>query len=146
MTTPAYFTAAAQRPNKAIRMDFFLLHTVTCSMFFSTLFNLPWLDQRSKARMLEWKGRIDLLIYSSRGNPNLLSNEISEYPVTSDWKEVFARSCTHPTDDGHLAKLVRAFAHGERVCRPFENKKPLMPISGEMWLQAGNMGKSLSFV
>lgn len=92
--------------------------------------------------MLEWKGRLDLLIYASSGFPDLLLDEISKYPVTNDWEAVITQSRSHPADDGHLSKLVRALAHGENVCRPFEQQKAnSLPISGNMWLQIGNMGK-----
>ncbi|KAJ6155460.1 HypA-like protein, partial [Penicillium chermesinum] len=85
----SYFTGAAQRPKKAVKLDFFLLHSVTCSLFFSKFISLPWLDRATKARMLEWKGRFDLLSYASRGSPDLLLDEVSAYPVTNDWRAVF---------------------------------------------------------
>lgn len=101
---------------------------------------LPYLDQKSKLRLLEWKGRMDLAMYVSRNSPKLPLDEVTQYPAKNDWKTVISRSVTHPDDDGHLVKLVRALAHGENVCKPFE--KDGMPISGDMWLRIGNMGKA----
>lgn len=91
--------------------------------------------------MLEWKGRMDLLMYTSRGSPDLLPDEVANYPVKEDWSQIFARSIAHPGDDGHLAKLARALANGQKVCQPFENKNPDMPIKGDMWLRIGNIGE-----
>lgn len=137
----AYYTSAAQRPTKEMRLDFFFIHCVNSSIFFSKIINLPYLDQWSKLRLLEWKGRMDLLMYTSRGTPNLLLDEVANYPVKEDWSQIFARSIAHPGDDGHLAKLARALANGQNICEPFENKGSGMPIKGDMWLRIGNIGK-----
>lgn len=124
-----------------MRLDFFLIHCVNSSIFFSKIIKLPLLNQRSKLRMLEWKGRIDLLMYTSRGTPDLLLDEVANYPIKEDWAQIFARSIAHPGDDGHLAKLARALAHGQKVCQAYESKHPEMPIKGDMWLRIGNIGK-----
>ena len=121
-------------------MDFFYIHCVNSTIFFSKIINLPVLDNATKVRMLEWKGRLDLLMYVSRGAPDLLLDEVTRYPLKDDWSAIFSRATAHPGDDGHLAKLARAVAHGQRVCQPFESRRK-MPISGDMWLRIGNMGK-----
>lgn len=82
-------------------------------------------------------------MYVSRGSPKLLLDEVTQYPVKLEWPAVFAQSARHPADDGHLAKLVRALAHGQDVCKPFETRESkTMSISGDMWLRIGNMGES----
>ncbi|KAJ5562985.1 hypothetical protein N7461_001746, partial [Penicillium sp. DV-2018c] len=139
INTVVYYTAAAQRPTKQMRLDFFYIHCVNSSIFLSKIVNLPFLDQKAKLRLLEWKGRMDLVMYTSRGSPNLLLDEIASYPIKEDWPQIFARSIAHSDDDGHLAKLARALANGEKVCQPFEDKNPEMPIKGDMWLRIGNM-------
>jgi hypothetical protein len=137
-----YYTSAAQRRDKEVKFDFFFIHCVNSSIFFSKIIQLPFLTQRTKLRLLEWKGRLDLLMYVSRASPNLLLDEVTRYPVTNDWSALFSRCVTHPADDGHLVKLVRALAHGRTACQPYESKGPqVMPISGDMWLQIGNMGE-----
>ncbi|KAJ5913130.1 hypothetical protein N7504_002013 [Penicillium tannophilum] len=138
INTVVYYTSTAQRRDKKIKIDFFLIHCLNSSIFFSTLMNLPFLDQKSKCRLLEWKGRLDLLTYVSRNSPDLLIDEVVQYPAQKDWQTVISQSVAHPSDDGHLSKLVRAVAHGQNVCKPFE-KNSAMPISGEMWLKIGNM-------
>ncbi|KAK4868734.1 hypothetical protein LT330_006936 [Penicillium expansum] len=140
INTVVYYTSAAQRPTREMWLDFFFIHCVNSSIFFSKIINLPFLNQRSKLRMLEWKGRIDLLMYTSRGTPDLLLDEVANYPIKEDWSQIFARSIAHPGDDGHLAKLARALAHGQEVCQAYESKNPEMPIKGDMWLRIGNIG------
>ncbi|KAJ5191566.1 uncharacterized protein N7498_010551 [Penicillium cinerascens] len=136
----AYYTGAAQRPDKTVKFDFFFLHCLNSSIFFSKIIHLPFLAQRTKLRLLEWKGRLDLLLYVSRASPNLLLDEITRYPVKNDWPAVFSGAVRHPEDDGHLVKMVRALANGQKECQPYESQGPqVMPISGNMWLQIANM-------
>ncbi|KAH1415568.1 hypothetical protein KXX22_005884 [Aspergillus fumigatus] len=137
----AYFTGAAQRPPKQVKLDFFLMHCVTSSIFLSKIVTLPYLDTRTKLRLLEWKGRADLVFYVSRGVPDLLLEEVTTYEAPNDWKTIFYESSVHPRDDGHLSKLVRALANGEKVCRPFEARAEELGllITGDMWLKIANM-------
>ncbi|KAJ5495276.1 Oxidoreductase ptaJ [Penicillium diatomitis] len=140
MNTVVYYTAAAQRPNKAIKLDFFFLHCVNSAIFFSRLICLPGASQRTRLRLLEWKGRLDLLMYVSRGCPELRKEDILNHPATKDWSAVFASAASHPKDDGHLVKFVRAVAHAEQVCKPYEDQdRESMPVKGKMWLQIANM-------
>ncbi|KAJ5995633.1 hypothetical protein N7481_002610, partial [Penicillium waksmanii] len=138
INTVVYYTSAAQRPDKKVKIDFFFIHCVNSSIFFSKIAQLPFLDTQAKLRLLEWKGRMDLVMYVSRGSPELRLNEVTEYPITNDWPTLFSRCVKHPGDDGHLVKLVRALAHGEEVCR-VADKDSEMPVSGDMWLRIGNM-------
>ncbi|KAI2793918.1 Oxidoreductase ptaJ [Penicillium oxalicum] len=135
-----YYTSAAQRPNKMVKLDFFFIHCVNSAIFFSSLVHRPSLNQQTRLRLLEWKGRLDLLMYVSRGCPELRKEDIVNHPITKDWSAVFASAASHPADDGHLVKFVRAVAHGEQVCKPFDGKRQeSMPVSGKMWLQIANM-------
>lgn len=119
------------------------MHCVTSSIFLSKIVTLPYLDTRTKLRLLEWKGRADLAFYVSRGVPDLLLEEVTTYEAPNDWKTIFYESSVHPRDDGHLSKLVRALANGEKVCRPFEARAEELGllITGDMWLKIANMGK-----
>lgn len=119
------------------------MHCVTSSIFLSKIVTLPYLDTRTKLRLLEWKGRADLVFYVSRGVPDLLLEEVTTYEAPNDWKTIFYESSVHPRDDGHLSKLVRAVANGEKVCRPFEARAEELGllITGDMWLKIANMGK-----
>lgn len=119
------------------------MHSVNSSIFFPALLSLPSLSTRAKLRLMEWKGRVDLAMYVSRGSPNLLLEEITNYQPTRDWKAIFDSSIRHSRDDGHVSKMVRAVANGERVCKPFEagGKERGFIIQGDMWLKIGNMSK-----
>jgi hypothetical protein len=93
--------------------------------------------------VLEWKGRADLAFYVSRRVPKLLLEEVTTYKAPNDWKTIFHVSSVHPRDDGHLSKLLRALANGEKVCRPFEARAEELGllVTGDMWLKIANMGK-----
>lgn len=123
-------------------IDFYFMHSVNSSIAISSLMNQPWISPLNKSKILEYKGRLDLLQYASRGCPNLLIEEISSYvpkkKEASDWDAIFER-VNQIDDDGHAAKLVRALAHGQRTSAPWE-KSEAFKIKDKMWLQLGNMG------
>ncbi|RAL01929.1 questin oxidase family protein [Aspergillus ibericus CBS 121593] len=141
INTVAYFASAAQRPDKQIKFDFFYLHGVTSSIFLSKIITLPFLDARAKARLLEWTGRLDLMLYVAYGTAELRLDEITNYPATKSWETIFAYSRAQASDDGHLPKLVRALKNGEQACRPFEDRAEELglKITGDMWLKIANM-------
>ena len=118
------------------------MHAINTSIFFPTFLEQSWLSAANKARLLEWKVRLDLALYVSRGSPDLKLEEISNYrpskPDESDWNSLFRR-ITKFEDDGHASKFVRALANGEKVCRPWEEKRNFV-IKGGNWLQMANMG------
>ncbi|CRG87360.1 hypothetical protein PISL3812_04377 [Talaromyces islandicus] len=136
-----YCCAASQHPPKAVKFEFLLIHALNCSIFFSAILDRSWISPRTKVRLLEWKGRMDLLLYVSRGTPPLDLEEITHYPATRNWKELFDTGNTHPSDDSHIVKLVRAIVNGERVCKPLESqgKATNFMIKGDAWLKVGNM-------
>ena len=138
-----YFTGGAQHPPKQIKFDFYYMHCVNSSIFFSVFLKAPWISAENKARLLEWKGRLDLCMYASRRAPEPLMGEITNYkpvnPKASSWNDIYKRICEHK-DDGHGSKLVRALSHGEQICKPYEGDLRFR-IQGKMWQQLGNMGK-----
>ena len=60
----------------------------------------------------------------------------------SDWGSVIERS-NYIDDDGHACKFVRALAHGEQICKSWEDSDKYR-IKGPMWLQLANMGMKLN--
>ncbi|KIW18045.1 hypothetical protein PV08_02332 [Exophiala spinifera] len=139
----AYFAAGAQRPGKQVKFDFLYMHCVNCSIFFSAFLNEPWLSVENKCRLLEWKGRLDLASYVSRGSPELFAEEIMYYKPRrprDGWAEISRRAVEFP-DDGHASKLVRALANGAAVCKPYEGQsEDVFVIQGdEVWLKLGHM-------
>ncbi|KAL4894512.1 hypothetical protein BDV59DRAFT_200854 [Aspergillus ambiguus] len=136
-----HYAAAAQQPGKQVKFDFFYIHGVNCSIFFPKLMSLSFVDVRARQRLLECKGRMDLLIYVAYGAPSVYDADGPKRPryrASTDWETAFAHSVAHPDDDGHLPKLVRAIAYGERVCAPFARNMDL-PVKDEDWRKIVNM-------
>ena len=150
ISTAAFFAGAAQHPPHQVKIDFFYMHCVNCSIFFSAFLdqksNNNWLSPANKTRLLEWKARMDIVLYVSRGSPELLPHEITTYKPrhVGGWDSIIARVKAYE-DDGHAAKLIRALAHGETVCRPYTSEteyadtEDYFPVRGDMWLQLGHM-------
>ncbi|KAL2118406.1 hypothetical protein VTJ04DRAFT_8066 [Mycothermus thermophilus] len=115
---------------KPARIDFFLMHHVTSSPFFITLNAQPWVPAASKARLLEWKIRMDLLQYAARGAPELSVDKLANYQpkhhpdATGEPPkgpaDIISRLHTIP-DDGHSIKLGRAAVICHDICRKFED-------------------------
>jgi hypothetical protein len=135
----AYYTAGAQRSDKAIKYDFFFIHNVNCSIFFSSFLKQDWLSDADKVRLLEWKIRIDLVMYVSRKSPEIRLQDIREYKPKqpSGLDEIEDRVCRLP-DDGHASKLVRAIAHGQQICKPYESREAFR-LKQDDWLQLAHM-------
>ncbi|GKZ71054.1 hypothetical protein AnigIFM60653_009905 [Aspergillus niger] len=138
INTAIDWTATAQKPKKELKLDFFYIHALNLSIFFKAFVDLPYLKASDKARLLEMKGRMDLLMWASRKMPEPQPDDIMNYPIHLGWPEVFAQSYLHPSDDGHLSKFVRTVAFAEQLCRPYEDSKTL-PVRGDMWLKIGNI-------
>jgi hypothetical protein len=142
----AYFTMAAQRPPKSVKVDFFYMHCVNSGIFFSKLMQADWLSPSNKMRLLEWKIRGDLALYVSRNTPSLSMSAITSYSPkeqdttgTNPWPRIIERVRNYP-DDGHASKLVRALAHSKEVCTKFENDPDLgFQIKGNDWDRIGHM-------
>lgn len=128
-------------------MDFFLMHSMNCSLFFTPLLHASWLTASEKCRLLEYKARLDLALFVSRGCPELrLESDVRNYAPNrkgedATWAGLF-RTVNGLEDDGHAPKLVRALANGEAVCGKFEGKGELgkgFRVRREDWLKMGNM-------
>lgn len=138
-----YFTSTSQRPEKTPKFDFFYIHSVNSSIFFPRFISLPFLSIQTKLRLLEAKGRLDLLMYISRNTPTLYHNEITQYPATNKWNTIMTESIQHEHDDGHLSKLIRALRNGEAVWSEYQGREDELglKVKGEDWLRIGNMGE-----
>lgn len=134
-----YYTGAAQRPPHHVKFDFYYIHCVNSSIFFSTFLRTSFITRANKVRLLEWKVRVDLAMYASRKSPQLLLDEITKYRSKQDgsWDASIKR-VNALSDDGHASKLVRALAHGEQVCKPYEGKDGFV-IKGDMWRTLAQM-------
>lgn len=98
-----------------------------------------WLGDANKARLLEWKIRMDLAMYASRRSPEIRLDDIRAYKPKhpSGWDAIEDRVC-QVIDDGHAPKLIRALANGQRVCQPYEDR-PEFRVKADDWLQMGHM-------
>ncbi|KAF7585221.1 hypothetical protein BBP40_011660 [Aspergillus hancockii] len=130
----AYLAGAAQRGDYAHKIDFFFMHCVTSSIFLTALAKQPWLSEENKARLVEWKGRLDLAWYATCGVPDLDIGGVVGYSGgDGDWGELFA-VVNEQHDDGHVAKFVRALKNGAEMCGPFEGAAGF-PVTGDLWLK-----------
>jgi hypothetical protein len=134
------FTTAAQKDGKQRKVDFFYLHLVTSSLSIDALIREPWIKNEDKARLLEWKARIDLAWYAANGSPELRAENILEYEPTMsrglDWKGLY-QAANDIHDDGHIVKFIRALKNGEDVVKPYEEQAQdaALPVKGEMWFK-----------
>jgi len=127
--------------HKQVKFDFFYMHCVNCSIFFDAFLQQKWMSDETKCRLLEWKGRMDLALYVSRGSAELRQFEIAGYEPKQQggFSEIISRVDAFE-DDGHASKLVRALAHGEQFCKKFEDQyRDEFPVHGDMWLKLGHM-------
>ncbi|KAL9623924.1 MAG: hypothetical protein Q9160_001916 [Pyrenula sp. 1 TL-2023] len=155
-----YFTLTALRPDRAPKIDFFYLHSFNSTIFFRTFNALPEhiLSLEYKARLLEAKAKVDIGTYISRACPPLSVAELEKYTAeratsrknnaptngttphghAAEWTPLF-RACTSlTTDDGHVAKAIRAAASAAEVCAPYEDAEQ-WPLRGQNWLEAAKM-------
>ncbi|WEW56145.1 hypothetical protein PRK78_001580 [Emydomyces testavorans] len=133
-----YYTGAAQNPPKKIKFDFFYIHCVNSAIFLPVFVSQSWISQRNKQRLLEWKGRMDLLTYVSRACAEPRINEITDYKPIKSWEETFTTAFANGREDGHAAKLMRVLAYGEKLCEPYADRSGF-PIKDDMWLKLSNM-------
>ncbi|KAJ5934084.1 hypothetical protein N7466_003631 [Penicillium verhagenii] len=134
-----YWTSLAQRPEKQIRFDFFLMHSITAGSLWPVFNHVSWISPEMKGRLLEWKGRADLMLYCQCGAPALI-NELATYQprLPSGWSEIFRRACDYK-DDGHLVKFIRGIATAELISRKFAAKPHFMLKSEAEFLQIAHM-------
>ncbi|KAI0469987.1 hypothetical protein GGR56DRAFT_668371 [Xylariaceae sp. FL0804] len=142
ISVAAWTAGAAQKPGKERKIDFFIMHNVTSSIFFSVFLQQPWLRVEDKVRLVEWKARLDLVWYASCACPELRTQDIAQYEPTRskgmDWAAMY-KTVNELHDDGHVAKFIRALKNGEEVAKPFEQGNPSFPVQGPMWFQIAQM-------
>ncbi|KAK4238728.1 hypothetical protein C8A03DRAFT_33258 [Achaetomium macrosporum] len=137
--------AALVKEGKRPKIDFFLMHHVNASPIFVTLNAQDWIPTETKARLMEWKIRMDLLEYAARGVPELSVEKLASYqPKKPDaggsLPEIIARLHTFP-DDGHAIKLGRATGVCHNICKKYEDEgKDWLKVKGEdMWKRVSHL-------
>ncbi|KAL2256481.1 hypothetical protein VTK26DRAFT_1599 [Humicola hyalothermophila] len=142
MFETAVFVAAAAamvKEDKENKFDFFVMHHVNSSPFFVTINAQDWIPPETKARLLEWKIRMDLLQYAARGAPMLSLDKLEAYQprrpeLGNSLEEIIARLHDFE-DDGHAIKLGRAAVVCRNICKKYEDEgKDWIKIKGDdMW-------------
>ncbi|KAF1952597.1 hypothetical protein CC80DRAFT_596415 [Byssothecium circinans] len=138
MFTNTYVMGAAQQPGKLEAMDFVLLHTVTLAVFYPAILALDWISDANKARLLEAKARVDIVMYAGCGSPQLFPERVLNYiprQPNDNWPELFQRSIVY-RDEGHLAKVVRALYSLEQLD---ERYVPELPIRKQDFIKITHM-------
>jgi len=129
--------AASHRPEKIMKFDFFIMHTLTSSVFLQVFIEAPWISASHKARLLERAAWMDIAVYLSRGSPALHVQAVenfAELPMEAGWLDIWKRA-VHYDDDGHAMKTVRALANAQKYCED----KDCGAMKDEMFLKAGAM-------
>lgn len=142
----AYFTACSQFPSKKPKFDFYFMHCMNCSIFFSAFLDPQhdaWLNMEDKKRLLEFKVRLDLAMYASRRAPQLYLDRVNEYSSKNHegqgWDEIFAVVNAYE-EDAHASKLIRAVGNGNRVSKEYEGGDDVsFMIQGITWLKIARM-------
>jgi Questin oxidase-like len=144
INTCAYFAGAAQREGRKRKIDFFYMHCVTSSIFFTVLIRQKWIKLEDRARLVEWKARLDLAWYAVSGCAPLDPRAITDYsnPESDNlnWDDLFS-AVNKEHDDGHAAKFIRALKNGEEVSSEYEQGEweAYFPMKGDMWLKLARM-------
>ena len=142
ISTSIYVACAAMLPPHEFRVDFFLIHVSNASYWLQAYLQRPAISPDQKARMIQDTGRLLTFIAAGVGTPELQPAVLeSHVPKTNDgkgmdWEGVFAKACRH-ADDGHMIKFIRALAHGEKACKPYEGQ-PGFPMRQDLFLKAAN--------
>ncbi|KAI1318226.1 hypothetical protein F5Y16DRAFT_419069 [Xylariaceae sp. FL0255] len=141
----AYMAGSAHKPNRARKIDFFIMHSVTSSIFCTVLNEQGWIPLAHRARLVEVKARTDLMWYAAIGSPVLDSDAISKYTnKESDslgWEDLF-RDVVRESDDGHAAKFIRALKSGAETAKVYENTpewSASFPCKGDSWLKLARL-------
>lgn len=129
-------TSAAFHPGKQPKMDFFLIHHVNASPIFLALNSQDWISAETKARILEWKIRMDVIQYAARAAPPLDLGNITRYQPKKDVNatpfDTVSRLHDLP-EDGHAIKLARAALICRDAVKPYEGKEWVKIRGDELW-------------
>ncbi|KAL7931253.1 hypothetical protein V8C35DRAFT_310812 [Trichoderma chlorosporum] len=139
----AYVAAtAAFHPPNVPKFDFFLIHHLNSSPFFVTLCSFSWLAPSQKARMLEWKIRLDLVQYIARGCPPLRLDELKSFTpkdnsgISAKKPEDLLPRFHGILDDGHTIKVVRALFLARELSEKFAGAPWVRIADDQTWLKA----------
>lgn len=136
----AYILGAAQNPRKLEALDFVMMHMTTLSVFYPTFLKQDWISNENKARLLEWKGWSDAVMYAGCGCPTLYPERITKYAPKQPqdgWTEIIHRANAYG-DDGHTSKLVRSLLNAGKESEPFTGREGF-PLTKEDMFKIAHM-------
>ncbi|KAG8158869.1 hypothetical protein KVR01_011312 [Diaporthe batatas] len=128
---------ASFHPQKMNKFDFFIIHHLNSAPFHLTINSQSWIPAETKARLLEWKIRYDLVEYAARAVPELSLDHIKGYKPRDQGSplsiaEVASR--IHPMpDDGHAIKLARAVGVCEELTKKYQDKDWVLLKGEDTW-------------
>ncbi|KAK6356794.1 hypothetical protein TWF718_001135 [Orbilia javanica] len=117
----AFVCSATPRLDKKVKFDFFLMHTVTSSVFLDVWVRQAWLGNAEKSILINYFGWMVVNMYVSRGCADINFDQVKDYKAkerNSDWVSIAARA-TRLKDDGHVSKTVRALVNAEKVSQNY---------------------------
>ncbi|ROW09118.1 hypothetical protein VPNG_05704 [Cytospora leucostoma] len=127
---------ATFHPPKLNKFDFFLIHDVNAAPIYLAINSQPWIPIETKARLLEWKIRLDILQYAVRGVPDLPLDAIKTYepksPATASLADILS-NFHRIEEDGHAVKLARAAAICQDVSRRYEDREWMILKGDDTW-------------
>lgn len=99
--------AGSYRSGDETMLDFFLMHTLTSSLFLHCYVEL--LDPHYGATLLRGKFAADIVWYIAHGRPQLNIEQFMAYPALLDWDHIISKAIA--SEDDHVPKAVRALIH-----------------------------------
>lgn len=105
--------AGSYRPGEEVMLDFFLMHTLTSSLFLHGYVEL--LDPHYAASLLRGKFALDLVYYIAHGRPCLNLEQFSTYPDLLSWDQIISKAIA--SEDDHVPKVIRALIHASHYDR-----------------------------
>ena len=102
--------AGPHRQGQETMLDFFLMHTLTSSLFLHCYVEL--LEPPYAACLLQGKFAVDLAYYIAHGRPRLNMEQFADYSKLLSWDQIIAKAIA--SEDDHVPKAVRALIHASR--------------------------------
>ncbi|KAK6509752.1 hypothetical protein TWF481_004482 [Arthrobotrys musiformis] len=129
----AFICSATPRLDKKVKFDFFLMHTVTSSVFLGVWVRQKWLGNAEKSVLINYFSWMVVNMYVSRGCADINFDQVKSYrpkEKNNQWEDIAAR-VTRLKDDGHVSKTVRALANAERVSQSYTSTEGFEVGTGE---------------
>jgi len=144
-------TTGTTRPGKEPRLDFFLMHGLTSSLFLPVF--LSFLSSPQAARLLQAYFTISVGMYITQGRPRIhLADNLSTFKPylggyddesSNPWLTVIKRAIEH--EDVHLVKAIRSLIYGATYLSHLDKDDEMKETPGEYketsqyWLNSAKM-------